>query len=277
MLIKEYYSKEHLALRMAMLSSIYAVAPILSTILGGLIDEMFGWRTIFWILSFTYLMGIGIIINKIDNNINLANITISRTLPEYANILKIRKFWQYTIINSLCMAAFFIFISSAPAFLESIDGANSITTGIIMSLPPMGFVLSSIFSEQILKYHSWDKKIFIGRVMALAGGGISASLVYMGLSEILSIMLFALFIGLGNGISTPNIKSAIVSIQTTMLGTTIGLFTFFSSVVGALSSLACGLLVLDYNNITMLYSAIIIPICLSLMSSFFMLFGKLSR
>lgn len=181
----------------------------------------------FWVLLLAYIPVIFLVIKYIDNDSTRNDKNVHAHLLAYLRIFKIMEFWHYTVINALCMSVFFIFIAAAPAFLTKSYNISAFDTGVIMSLPPLGFVLSCFFSEKIFKPYSWNQKILFGRIIVFLGLVMAVIAHFYVTYGFVNIMICGFLIGVGNGISAPNLKSAIVSIQNHMLGSIIGLFTFF--------------------------------------------------
>lgn len=274
MLIKETYSKNKLTLKLNHLSLIDAIFPIVATVLGGLLNQLCGWRMIFWVLFVVYTVVAVLITRLIDDDAIGPNRNRKKLFSQYLQIVNLAKFWHYAIINALCMAVFFIFIASAPAFLANTYHINSVNTGIIMSLPPLGFVLSCLFSERLFQSYSWNQKILFGRIIVFSGlilGLISRNNTVYAFAN---LAICGFFIGLGNGLSTPNLRSAIISIQDRMLGSIIGLFSFFSSLLGAVISVSYSFFPIDYENIFLLYIVLFIPASLGLLAALLLFFSK---
>lgn len=271
MLVRENYDKNILTLKLNQTSLAYAVTPIIASILGGFIDEWLGWRAVFWVLLVIYIGVFMMVVKLLEDDTPKNKSSLAELLSDYVSIFSISRFWHYTLTNALCMSVFFIFIASAPAFLANSNNLTSTQIGMMMAFPPLGFVLSCLFSEKILAAYSCHQKISFGRVVVFLGLTIGVGLHYAAINEVINIMLCGFFIGVGNGISTPNIKSALVSIHSKMLGAMIGLFTFVSSLLGAIISASYSFFNIDYQQIVSLYWVLLIPAVLGLVAAFFIL------
>src|SRR5450755_4945088 len=105
---------------MSQITLVFAIAPALAPILGGVLLNAFGWRSIFWVL-----FGLVVIIFM------CAARSLPETLPvaqrqslhprelwkSYVEVLRNREFLLLATIPALNFAAFFLYIASAPSFL----------------------------------------------------------------------------------------------------------------------------------------------------------------
>jgi DHA1 family bicyclomycin/chloramphenicol resistance-like MFS transporter len=114
---------------MSLITLFFGVAPALAPIVGGLVFEAAGWRAVFWLLA---LYGAGLYL--------LCRSSLPETHPEpvrhrfapgplfaiYARIGSDLRFVLLVLATGFNFGASFVYIASAPAFIETILGLGTL-------------------------------------------------------------------------------------------------------------------------------------------------------
>lgn len=157
---------------MSQITLVFGIAPAIAPIMGGVLLNAFGWRSIFWVL-------LALVI--------LIFICSARSLPEtlpvaqrqslhprdlwrnYASVLRNRDFLVLATIPALNFAAFFIYIASAPAFLIDLLGVSSY--GFSWLFMPMigGVMIGALISGRVAGKLSATRTIAIGYLLMFSG------------------------------------------------------------------------------------------------------------
>ncbi len=119
-MIRDLYQEEDAQRLMSMVTLFFALAPAVAPILGGLLFEAFGWRSIFW-----FLAAVGAVLVVAGAKL------LRETLPEehrhafhpvplmrgYREVGASRPFLLLSLAVGFNFNAFFLYILSAPVFL----------------------------------------------------------------------------------------------------------------------------------------------------------------
>jgi DHA1 family bicyclomycin/chloramphenicol resistance-like MFS transporter len=119
-MIRDLYHEEDAQRLMSMVTLFFGLAPAVAPIIGGLLFEAFGWRSIFW-----FLAAVGVVLVAVGSRV------LRETLPEehrhpfhpkalmhgYREVGASRPFLLLSLAVGLNFNAFFLYIVSAPAFL----------------------------------------------------------------------------------------------------------------------------------------------------------------
>jgi len=121
-MIRDLYQEEDAQRLMSMVTLFFGLAPVIAPIIGGLLFEAFGWRSIFW-----FLAAVGAIL------VAAGAYFIRETLPEenrhpfhakallrgYTEVGASRPFLLLSLAVGFNFNAFFLYILSAPMFLST--------------------------------------------------------------------------------------------------------------------------------------------------------------
>ena len=164
---------------MSQITMVFAVAPAIAPVLGGILLNTFGWRSIFWALLVFVVAVTGWAGKRLPE-------THPRELRRplrphalwhgYRAVLLRGDFLLLALIPALNFAAFFVYIASAPAFLIDLLGVT--TWGFAWLFLPMiaGVMIGAFLSGRLAGYRSPQRTIRLGYAL-LFGGAVANSLV----------------------------------------------------------------------------------------------------
>ena len=91
-----------------------AIVPMIAPLIGGFLDELYGWRTNFWVYL---IMGVSLLVliwlDLGETNTQKSD-TFHKQFSTYPKLFKSGKFWGYSICMSSSVACFYGFLSGAP-------------------------------------------------------------------------------------------------------------------------------------------------------------------
>ena len=224
---------------MSQMTLVFGIAPAIAPVMGGAMLNLFGWRSIFWML----LVLIGVVFTW-------AAIALPETLPRsarqplhpralwrnYATVIRTAEFALLASILALNFAGFFIYIAGAPAFLIDLLGVT--TWGFAWLFVPMiaGIMLGAIASGRLAGRRSpqWTVRmgyalVFAGAVLNLVVCGLLPSLV---LWNVLPIFVFCI----GTGLMAPSVMLLLLDLFPKLRGMASSLQGFIHFALAAVVS-----------------------------------------
>ena len=112
--IRDMYPAREAASKMGYVNMIMALAPMLGPLLGGVIDEMFGWRATF---LFFVVSGAGLFwltyADLGETNHDRSD-TFLEQFRAYPELLTSRRFWGYSFVLTFSIGVFYLFIAGIP-------------------------------------------------------------------------------------------------------------------------------------------------------------------
>ena len=211
-----------------------AVAPMLGPVLGGVFDEIFGWRAIFW-----FYLGLGLFILLLtwtdlgETNIN-TSATFRKQFSTYPDLLRSGLFWGYSICLSFGIACFYAFLSGAPLVADKVLNLPPSHLGFYMGSITGAFLVGSFISNRLAKHTTSTKLVLAGRTISVLGLSLGLIIVMFGNVSSLSIFGSTLFIGLGNGMSLPSCYVGVMNVRSDLAGSAAGLSGAMGVAAGAI-------------------------------------------
>ena len=136
---------------------VMGAAPILAPLVGNILLEQFGWRSIFAFLSFFSVFCLLLAYRAIPETRGAdENEKISKALRKYLGILRDRNFVRSSLTGGLMMAGLFAFVTGSPAIYLDFFNLSSRQFGLIFSLNSIGFVCASQINAYLLRRFSLE-------------------------------------------------------------------------------------------------------------------------
>ena len=219
-----------------------SIVPMLGPILGGTLDELFGWQA-----SFIVLTVIGALVLALTWA-DLGETTVNRPtsfrqqVRDYPELLTSPRFWGYVLTTAFSSGVFFAYLGGAPYVGSEIYGLSPSTLGIYFGVTGVGYGFGNFLSGRYSARFGIVRMIVAGNAVMVAGLMIQTVTMYIGAGP---LGFFGPFVcvGIGNGLVLPNSNAGMVSVRPQLAGTASGLGG--SIMIGggaALSALAGALL-----------------------------------
>lgn len=262
--IKDTSSKELAASRIGYIAMTAAVAPLVGPTIGGVIDQWFGWRAIFWLLAavgFVLLLWCHFRLTETNQT---AKQTFREQLKVYVSVLAVPLFWPYSLCMAFSVGAFYALMAGAPLAAKATFNLPPATLGMYIGAVTGGYILGSFISGKRAKYHSPTTIILAGRVIAIGGPVLALALFGLGLNHPFAIFGPCILIGIGNGMTNPSAHAGVMSVRTGLAGSAAGLAGAITVAGGAIFSSITAAAITEHN-------AIIVTLCIMFAATFFAL------
>ncbi len=216
------------------------IIPMIGPMIGGLLDEHFGWQATFWFtFAFGVLATVLVFADLGETNRNLSA-SLSRQLQAYPALLSSKRFWAYTLTAALTSGAFFAFIGGAPYIASDMLGMTPSEYGFYFAAISIGYLLGNFVTTRVSRRVGIDRMMIAGNAFCVVGAAISVGLFLAGFAHPLSLFGPAILLGLGNGFALPNAMAGLVSVQPKLSGSASGLGGAMQLVGGAAMSVLAG-------------------------------------
>ncbi|PRX10322.1 UNVERIFIED_ORG: putative MFS family arabinose efflux permease [Martelella mediterranea] len=220
--IRDASSDEDTTSRIAFVSSAWAVAPLLGPIIGGALDDLFGWRAIFIAFSGLGLAGLLLAYNGFGET-RMRDRGATFRLANYLSPMAWPVFWGYAACMVFSQGTLFIFLSAAPLVAKSFGIGSGILVGALMAISPAAFICGSAFAGRFGKQCAPPVLMASGRILTLGGLATGLLLFYFGSDHVLAFFLPCASVGLGNGLTMPAANAGVLSLRSELSGTALGL------------------------------------------------------
>lgn len=233
-IITDTTERTEAASRMAHVSMAMAVAPMLGPMLGGGLDEAFGWRSGFWLYT---AMGGGLLwlvwVDVGETNPRPAS-TFWLQMRAYPALLRSGPFWSYSAVMAFGVGGFFLFIAAAPLVGEAVFGLCPGAVGLGVGSITGGFFFGSYLSGRYTTRMGIPWMVIVGRLVAVLGIGLGLGLTLIGLGSVAVFFGAAILYGFANGVSIPGARAGAVAAHPDLAGSASGLSGALVVAFGAL-------------------------------------------
>lgn len=242
----------------------WALAPMLGTTLGGTLDDLLGWRSIFLALA---AVGGGVLLLSVrhmrETSVS-ANAPREGLGPGFWRVLRSPRYWAYSLCMACSTGTLYVFLGGAPLVMERQFGGSGGALGLYMALVPAGFALGSYLVGTLGTRMPRGRLLVLAR--ALTCVGLVAGLAVAVSWDIRPLVLFTAcaFVGVGNGLTTPVVNTGVMSEHDDLAGTAVGLSAATSIGGGALISSAFGPALADTDSAEGLLLLLSVPAALAL-------------
>lgn len=241
-IVRDLYDRSQAASMIGYVTMGLAVAPMVGPVLGGTLDENFGWRTS------SYLMVVlGILVfawswfelHETNHN-RISGGGLGGLARSYAALVRSPVFVSYAMTSAFTSAVFFSFLGGAPFIAAELLHMTPSTYGLYFMLVAAGYMVGNWISGRFSARIGIGRMITSGNtVLALAVSAI-ALFFWNDLLHPLSLFGPMFIVGLGNGMSLPNAIAGAVSVRPDLAGAASGLTGSMQIGAGAIASALSG-------------------------------------
>lgn len=243
-IVRDLYERDRAAAMIAYLTMAMVVAPMLAPVVGALLLELAGWRSIFAVL-----IGIGAVLVlglqwKMPETRagGSGGSGWSELLSGTALLLRSRAFLAYVLQSTFAISVFLAFVAGAPYYMIDILDRPAIEYGLYFIAVSLGFMAGNFVAARVTKRIGLNRMVVIGSWLVVVGTGIVAALLSAGMWTPLSLFGPLMLTTFGNGLAIPNAQAGAISVDPALAGTASGLSGFVQMALGALVSQLVGIL-----------------------------------
>ncbi|MXQ08812.1 Bcr/CflA family efflux MFS transporter [Alphaproteobacteria bacterium GH1-50] len=200
-----------------------ALVPMVAPMIGGALDEAFGWQSTFWFLTAAGL-GVGALIwFDLGETASGEGRSFRAQFQDYPELFGSRRFWGYVFTAAFASGAFFAFLGGAPLVASDVYGLSSFWAGVGFGAPAVGYAVGNFLSGRYSVRFGINWMIRVGAWISLGGLLVASALNAVGLNGPVLFFGFCTFVGLGNGLIMPNASAGMLSVRPHLAGTASGL------------------------------------------------------
>ncbi len=200
-----------------------SVVPMFGPVIGGVLDEAFGWQAPFALLA---VCGIGLyalIWRDLGETGAGSGTTFLDQARQYPALFRSQRFWGYCLAAAFASGAFFSYLGGAPFVGTEIFGLDPATLGFYFGAPALGYMAGNFLSGLYTVRVGIDRMMALGAVVTLAGMATLALLTALGYSGPGLFFGFTILIGLGNGILLPSANAGMLSVRPALAASAAGI------------------------------------------------------
>ncbi len=251
-----------------------AVSPMVGPVLGGALDEAFGWRASFYTYFALGLSLFALCWADLGETNTRRSATLARQFRLYPELLRSRRFWGFALCSAFSTAAFHAFLAGAPMAAATLYKMSPSLLGLSMGSISAGFMLGSFLSGRFAWRFALTTMMITGRLVACSGLLAGLVLLSAGLTHVVLLFSATIFVGLGNGLTMPSSSAGALSVRPQIAGSASGLAGALTVSTGALLTSITGLVVTKETGAYALLGVMLASSSLGLLAALFVLWSE---
>ncbi len=241
-MIGDLYESDRAASMMGYLTMAYGLAPLLSPLIGGLLDEAYGWRS-----SFVFLLLFAAAIltatwrvmpeTTSGRHAGAENLSYIGAL---SGLAVVPAFWAIVLTNAFASAVYFTFLAGASFVSESLFGLSPATYGGYLMLVVLGYICGNWLTGRYATRFGALRLVVAGSAMLVAVVLVMWAADLAGILSPATFFVPTLFMGLSHGLITPNCVALSIAVRRRLAGTAVGIGSGVQLGFGGLASTVIG-------------------------------------
>ena len=221
--IRDLYDENKSASMIGYVTMGMAVVPMASPAVGGLLDEIFGWRAVFWFFALAGIATWFLTFFDFRETARASDKTVWQQFREYPELLRSPRFWGYSSAAAFCSGSFFAYLGGAPFVGSELFGLSPAVLGMYFGAPAIGYAFGNYLTGRYAMKHGVNYLVLWGSIMNAAG--VTLSLILFSIGQGTAFVFFGLMtcVGVGNGLVIPNATAGLLSVRPHLAGSASGL------------------------------------------------------
>ncbi|PJE35438.1 Bcr/CflA family drug resistance efflux transporter [Pseudooceanicola lipolyticus] len=251
--IRDMYDQDRAASMIGYVTMGMAVAPMIGPALGGLLDEVFGWKSSFWLIFILGAVTLWLIWADFGETARVAGKSLRQQLRDYPALLRSPRFWGYSLALGFSSGAFFAYLGGAPYVGTEVYGMTPGELGVFFSVPAVGYFGGNFITARYATRFGINLMVVWGGLIVAFGLALPVLLMLAGYGSPYVFFGCMCFVGFGNGMTMPNATAGALSVRPHLAGSAAGLSGAIMLGGGAaLSAFAGSLLTPENGALTLL-------------------------
>jgi len=232
---RDAYGTEGLVKVIAYLTMAYTLGPMLATLFGGMLINMAGWRSLFWLAAIA-----GVLITTASRLVlyeTHPKEDIQRKpssfLQDYVALFSHARFTAFVLQTGFSSGLFYAMAAASSFLMKDYLGRSATEFGTHFMLFPIGFFLGNLLSSRVSQRFGIEDMVLAGSLISFLAVLLQSALILAGYLSPLVIFIPAFLISFGQGIALANAQVGAMRVIPSLSGTAAGIGFFFQMFLGA--------------------------------------------
>ena len=210
-MVRDLYEGPRAGRELARMGMIMGLVPAVAPVLGGVLQQAFGWRSTFVAsLAFAAVLAVvvGLLLPETLKARSREPLSLLAIIKGFGTLLQNRAYRVYVGLTALAYGGLFAFISGSSFVLIGIHGLTPAQYGLSFGFGVLGFILGTILAQRLVGRRGMDGVIALG-VACLAGGGLAMLLcVLTGFAGPFGVIVPMALYAYGVGLTMPQAQAS---------------------------------------------------------------------
>jgi DHA1 family bicyclomycin/chloramphenicol resistance-like MFS transporter len=240
---RDAYGPDTLVKAIAYLTMAYTLGPMIAPPLGGMLIDMFGWRSAFWfalIAGAVITISAYIVLFETRSAADIGQRPIG-LLRHYAVLCRDARFMAFVLQSGFMSFMFFAIAAASPFLMKDLLGRSATEYGLYFLCFPLGYCSGNFISSRLSGRVTIEPMVLTGAVICAIVISGQAAIIVSGYLSPLVLFIPGGLISFAQGLSLPNAQAGAMRIMPALAGTAAGLGVFFQMLLSAISAELYGL------------------------------------
>ena len=235
-IINDVYTRNDAARQMSTISTVLAIAPVLSLAFGGILAQSTGWKGTMVVLFISGLvLFVSAFILVSESNLNrLHRLNLRSVFAAYAAVLKKAEFLCWTMAGAMQIGIFFS-LNAFLAYQYQRNGYSMAEFGLWFALTPLSYIVGNTLNRIWFVNRGIERTALLGCLLSLISVLLLLITQAIGYTHALSLALPCALFGFSNGIIIANSTAGAMSSAGKHAGTGTGLIGAWQMATGGIA------------------------------------------
>lgn len=241
--VRDVFGRERAATIFAYMSMAMALAPAVGPVLGGLLTELFGWRSNFaalTVVAVAVLAATVLLLSETNEHRDPEALRPSRLLGNYLRLFRDRAYVGYMLTVACGYSGIFAFISGSSFVLIDQLHLSPAAYGLSFGGVVLGYMVGTFLAGRLSQRLGTDRMVRLGTLVSLTGGLLGLTLAAAGVLNVATVIGPMFLFILGVGLTLPNAMAGAVGPYPTMAGLASALMGFVQMTLAATVGIIVG-------------------------------------
>ncbi|MCP4314955.1 MAG: multidrug effflux MFS transporter [Hyphomicrobiales bacterium] len=235
-ILRDLFSGKELARNMAMASAVFAIGPMLAPLLGAVIADLAGWRSIFIGLSCLTLI-LMIMLGFFTETSKVKDVRALKLSRIQTNLVALFTHPQscfFVLISMFAMAFLLLILTGAAPVYESEFGITGLYFAGLFALHGLGIIAGQLLNRRLIHTIGIVPSVIVASVVMVVMSGIFLALT---VGDLLTVIVLPVLLGLANSgflVFYSNATSLVLDPHQDKAGFAVSIFGFAAQMGGAL-------------------------------------------
>lgn len=233
-IVRDMSSGKDAARKQSLMNLMVMVGPGLSPLVGSLLAETTGWRSIFAALSLLGLANLWLIWRRLPETAVPAGRERGGVLRRYGRLLRMPAFVAYAVGGGFATTALYAFIGAAPFIFVNQLHRPAGEVGVYLMLNIVGVWFGSFTASRLIGRFATRRLMVLGNLVSLASALVLLVATLSGSLSLVAVLAPVSALSFGAGLASPMALSEALSVEPAIAGSASGLYGFAQMSIGAL-------------------------------------------
>ncbi|WP_371398156.1 multidrug effflux MFS transporter [Fretibacter rubidus] len=238
-IVNDVQPREEAAISLSYISIAMGVGPIIAPIFGSILDDTFGWRSIFAACAITGIIIWLMAVMRLPET-KPADTEPRDLITDYKHLLSNTQFIGYTLMFGFGQGVFFAYLPFAPDYFENVLGLGTsifVTSWIALSL---AFMAGSLLGTRLTRRIGMDGAILGASLWLIGAMAIMATTYLVWGDNVVAVTASIMLAMVGTGLICPLALAGSISTNAKLGATAAGLSSSLGLILGGLFSVFAG-------------------------------------